>query len=88
MPLKKKNKAHHRVTERSPNRLVQLHDIIKQEKAKREQAQTDEERDYRNKRIRAVERMVQARVQANQRQKQTARTRKAAARWERMSGLR
>ena len=34
------------------------------------------------------ERMLQARGQANQRAKQTARTRKAAARWQRMSGPR
>ena len=75
-------------TKKPPNRLVQLHDSIKQEKGQLEQAQTDEERDYHNKRIRAFERMIQARVQANQRQKQTARTRKAAARWKRMSGPR
>jgi hypothetical protein len=85
MPLKKKNKAQ-RVTERPPNRLVHLHDSLNQEKAQLEQAQTDEERDYRKKRIRAWERMIQARVQANHRQKQTARTRKAEARWKRMSG--
>ena len=88
MPLKKKNKAHHRVTERPPNRLVQLRDRINQEKAQREHAETDEERDRHDKRIRAAERMIQARGQANQRQKQTARTRKAAARWQRMSGPR
>ncbi len=88
MPLKKKNKAHHRVTERPPNRLVQLHDSVNQEKARLEQAQTDEERDHRNKRIRALERMLQARVQANHRRKQTARTSKAEARWKRMSGPR
>ena len=62
--------------------------VLSQEKAQLAQAQTDEERDYHNKRIRAVERMLQARVQANQRAQQTARTRKAAARWQRMSGPR
>jgi len=75
-------------TKKPPNRLVQLQDSVNQEKARREQAQTEEERDHCNKRIRALERMIQARVQANQRQKQTARTRKAAARWKRMSGPR
>jgi hypothetical protein len=88
MPPKKKNKAHRRVTERSPNPLVQLRDSINHEKAQLRQAQTDEERDYHKKKIRACERMIEARVQANQRQKQTARTRKAAARWKRMSGPR
>jgi hypothetical protein len=88
MPPKKKNKTHHRVTERPPGGLVQLHDRINQEKAQRAQAQTDEERGHHNKRIRALEGMVQARVEANQRAKQTARTRKAAARWQRMSGPR
>ena len=75
-------------TKKPPNRLVQLHDRISQVKAQRAQAQTDEERDHHNKKIRAWERMVQARVQANQRAQQTARTRKAAARWQRMSGPR
>jgi hypothetical protein len=49
---------------------------------------TDEARDHHNKRIRALEGMVQERVEANQRAQQTARTRKAAARWQRMSGPR
>jgi hypothetical protein len=88
MPLKKKNKTQHRVTERPPSRLVQLHDRINQEKAQRAQAQTDEERDHHNKRKRASERILRARFEAKQRAKQTARTRKAAARWQRMSGPR
>jgi hypothetical protein len=70
------------------NPVTQLNDVIGQLKARLRQAQTDEERDYLNKKIRAAERMIQARVQANQRQKQTARNRKAAARWKRMSGPR
>jgi hypothetical protein len=75
-------------TKKPPSRLVELDDIIIQEKAQLRQARSDEERDYHKKRIRAAERMIQERVQANQRQKQTARTRKAAARWKRMSGPR
>lgn len=58
MPIKKKNKARHRVTERPPNRLVQLRDGLNHEKAQLEQAQTDDERDYYNKKIRALERMI------------------------------
>ena len=88
MPLKKKNKAHHQVTERPSNRLVQLHDRINQEKAQLEQAQTDKERDFLNKKIRAAERMFQARGQAARRRQQALRTSKAAARWKRMSGPR
>jgi hypothetical protein len=71
-----------------PNPVTQLNIVLGEVKALLRQAQTDEERDYLNKKIRAAERMLQARGQANQRQKQTARTRKAAARWKRMSGPR
>jgi hypothetical protein len=88
MPKKRVGPRPVKSTHPKPNRLVQLRDRINQEKAQLREAQTDEERDHHDKRIRALERMIQARVQANQRAKQTARTRKAAARWKRMSGPR
>jgi hypothetical protein len=88
MPKKRVGPRPVKSSHEKPNPVTQLNDVIGQLKAQLRQAQTDEERDYRNKRIRAVERMVQARGQANQRQQQTARTRKAAARWKRMSGPR
>ena len=75
-------------THPKPNPITQLNDVIAQLKAQLRQAQTDEERDYHNKKIRAAERMLQEHGQANQRAKQTARNRKAAARWKRMSGPR
>jgi hypothetical protein len=88
MPKKRVGPAPVKSTHPKPNPVTQLNDVIGQVKAQLRQAQTDEERDYHDKRIRALERMIQARGQANQRQKQTARTRKAAARWKRMSGPR
>ena len=77
------NPAHEKL-----NPVARLIIVLGEVKAQLRQAQTDEERDYLNKKIRARERMLQARGQANQRAKQTARTRKAAARWQRMSGPR
>jgi hypothetical protein len=88
MPKKRVGPRPVKSSHEKPNPVTQLNDVIGQLKARRGQAQTDEERDYLNKKIRAAERMVQACVQANQRAKQTARTRKAAARWQRMSGPR
>ena len=75
-------------THPKPNPVTQWNDIIGQLNAQLQQAQTQEERDYLNRKIRAADRILQARVQANQRAKQTARNRKARARWERMSGPR
>jgi hypothetical protein len=88
MPKKRLGSGPVKSSHEKPNPVTQLNNVIGQLKARLGQARTDEERDFLNKKIRAVERMVQARVQANQRQKQTARTRKAAARWKRMSGPR
>jgi hypothetical protein len=88
MPKKRVGPRPVKSTHQKLNPVTQLNDVIGQLKAQLRQAQTDEERDYLNKKIRAAERMLQARVQANQRAKQTARTRKAAARWKRMSGPR
>ena len=88
MPKKRVGSRPVKSSHEKPNAVTQWNDIIAKLKAQLRQAQTDEERDYLNKKIRAAERMVQARVEANQRAKQTARTRKAAARWQRMSGPR
>ena len=88
MPKKRVGPRPVKSSHEKPNPVARLIIVLGQERAQLAQAQTDEERDYRNKRIRAVERMLQAHGQANQRAQQTARTRKAAARWQRMSGPR
>jgi hypothetical protein len=88
MPKKHVGPRPAKSSHQKPNPVTQLNDVIGQLKAQLRQAQTDEERDYLNKKIRAAVRMLQARGQVARRQQQTARTSKAAARWKRMSGPR
>ena len=88
MPKKRVGPRPVKSSHEKPNPVTQLNDVIGQLKARLGQAQTDEERDYLNKKIRAAERMLQARGQAARRRQQALRTSKAAARWKRMSGPR
>ena len=70
------------------NPVAQLIIIIGQAKAQLGQAQTDEERDFLNKKIRVLEGQLHKRAQAAVKRQQAVRTRKEAARRKRMSGPR
>jgi hypothetical protein len=61
MPKKRVGPRPVKSSHEKPNPVTQLNDVIGQLKAQLRQAQTDEERDYLNKKIRAAERMLQAR---------------------------
>ena len=70
------------------NHVTQLINGISQTKAQLQQAQTEQERVFFNKKIRVLEAMLRKHASKVAARRQTARASKAAARWKRMNGPR